>query len=281
MEFEYSVLENIRLNYEDVFSAEKKVADYILREPENTVRINVSELAEASGASDATVIRLCKHLGYKGFYQMKLQLAHDLGRDQLLSGNIQPGDSGNWEDVLKEAAANIIQAKNNIDSEALQKCVDLILKCNTVHLVAIGNSIPSTLDFAFRLGRLGIRSTSSSISEHQINNVDLGTTQDIVIGISHSGSSKQVLLALEMAKKHGMPTIAITDLLRTPLEKEADITISTGVEYSSVYIFGAASHIYITAILDILIYQLDRAKKDAAKNALTDDVEYLLSETKL
>ncbi len=281
MEFEYSVLENIRLNYEDIFSAEKKVADYILREPEHTVRINVSELAEASGASDATVIRLCKHLGYKGFYQMKLQLAHDLGRDQLISGNIQPGESGNWEDVLKEAAANIIQAKNNIDNEALQKCVDLILKCNTVHLVAIGNSIPSTLDFAFRLGRLGIRSTSSSISEHQINNVDLGTKQDIVIGISHSGSSKQVLLALEMAKKHGMPTIAITDLMRTPLEKEADITISTGIEYSSVYIFGAASHIYITAILDILIYQLDRAKKDAAKNALTDDVEYLLSETKL
>ncbi len=281
MEFEYSVLENIRLNYEDIFSAEKKVADYILREPENTVRINVSELAEASGASDATVIRLCKHLGYKGFYQMKLQLAHDLGRDQLLSGNIQPGDAGNWEDVLKEAAANIIQTKNNINSEALQKCVDLILNCNTVHLVAIGNSIPSTLDFAFRLGRLGIRSTSSSITEHQINNVDLGTKDDIVIGISHSGSSKQVLLALEMAKKHGMTTIALTDLLRTPLEKEADLTISTGIEYSSVYIFGAASHIYITAILDILIYQLDRAKKDAAKNALADDVEYLLSETKL
>ena len=281
MEFEYSVLENIRMNYEDIFSAEKKVADYILREPENTVRINVSELAEASGASDATVIRLCKHLGYKGFYQMKLQLAHDLGRDQLLSGNIQPGDAGNWEDVLKEAAANIIQTKNNINSEALQKCVDLILNCNTVHLVAIGNSIPSTLDFAFRLGRLGIRSTSSSITEHQINNVDLGTKEDLVIGISHSGSSKQVLLALEMAKKHGMTTIALTDLLRTPLEREADLTISTGIEYSSVYIFGAASHIYITAILDILIYQLDRAKKDAAKNALADDVEYLLSETKL
>ena len=65
------------------------------------------------------------------------------------------------------------------------------------------------------------------------------------------------------------------------LEKEADITISTGIEYSSVYIFGAASHIYITAILDILIYQLDRAKKDASKNVLADDVEYLLSETKL
>lgn len=281
MIFEYSVLENIRQNYEEIFSAERKVADYILRDPEHTVRINVSELAEVSGASDATVIRLCKHLGYKGFYQMKLQLAHDLGRDQLISGNIQSGDSGNWEDVLKEVAANLIQTKNNINGEALVKCVDWILKCETVHLVAIGNSIPSTLDLAFRLGRLGIRSTSSSISEQQINSVDLGSKEDIVIGVSHSGSSKQVLLAFEMAKKRGMKTIAITDLLRTPVEKEADITLSTGIEYSSVYIFGAASHVFITAILDILIYQIDRAKRVAEKNALTDDVEYLLSETKL
>jgi len=281
MEFECAVLDNIRSNYDEIFSAERKVADYILREPENTVRINVSELAEASGASDATVIRLCKHLGYKGFYQMKLQLAHDLGRDQLLSGNIQSSELGTWEDVLKEAASNIIQTKNNINGETLQALVDLILNCDTVHLVAIGNSIPSALDFAFRLGRLGIRSTSSSISEHQINNVDLGTQRDIVIGISHSGSSKQVLLAMEVAKKRGMKTAVITDLLRTPIEKEADLTLSTGIEYSSVYIFGAASHIYITAILDVLIYQLDRAKKDAEKNTLADDVEYLLSETKL
>lgn len=281
MIFEYSVLENIKQNYDEIFSAERKVADYILRDPEHTVRINVSELAEASGASDATVIRLCKHLGYKGFYQMKLQLAHDLGRDQLISGNIQSGESGSWEDVMKEVAANLIQTKNNINGEALLKCVDWILKCQTVHLVAIGNSIPATLDLAFRLGRLGIRSTSSSISEQQINNVDLGSGEDIVIGISHSGSSKQVLLAIEMAKKRGMKTIAITDLLRTPVEKEADVTLSTGIEYSSVYIFGAASHVFITAILDILIYQLDRVKRDAEKNALTDDVEYLLSETKL
>ena len=77
------VIDTIKDNYQQMFSAEKKVADYILAHPEKTVSANVSELAELSGVSDATVIRMCKHLGYQGFYQMKINLARDLGQHQL------------------------------------------------------------------------------------------------------------------------------------------------------------------------------------------------------
>lgn len=275
------VFENIRLNYEEIFSAEKKVADYILKNPEHTVTLNVSELAELCGTSDATVIRLCKHLGYKGFYQMKLQLAHDLGREQLFSGNAMPKEPDNADDVLKEVAANIMHAQSNVDNTAMMKCVEMILGCDTVHLVATGNSIPSAIDFAFRLGRVGIRTSSSFMPEQQLNSVNLGSERDIVIGISHSGSSKQVLQAFELAKQRGMTTISITDLLNTPHAKSADHALSTGIEYSSVYIFGAASHIYISALIDIMVYFIAHAKKNAVKNGETDQLEYVLSETKL
>lgn len=281
MELGGYVFENIRLNYDEIFSAEKKVADYILKNPENTVRLNVSELAELSGTSDATVIRFCQHLGYKGFYQMKLQLAHDLGSEQLFSGNIQPKDPDNGDDVLKEVATNIMQSKANVDNDVLKKCIDLILKCDTVHMIAAGNSIPSSVDFAFRLGRVGIRTNSSVMPEQQLNGVNLGSEKDVMIGISHSGSSKQVLQAFELAKKRNMTTISITDLPSSPLAKASDYSLSTGIEFSSVYIFGAASHIYISAILDILLYFVARAKKNEAQNGEADNVEYFLSETKI
>lgn len=281
MELGSHVLENIRANYDEIFSAEKKVADYILKNPENTIRLNVSALAELSGTSDATVIRLCQHLGYKGFYQMKLQLAHDLGSEQLFSGNIQPKDPDNADDVLKEVVSNIMYAKANVDSGVLKKCVELILGCNTVHLVAAGNSIPTAIDFAFRLGRVGIHTNSSFMPEQQLNGVNLGSDKDVMIGISHSGSSKQVLQAFELAKKRNMTTISVTDLTGSPVTKTSDYSISTGIEFSSVYIFGAASHIYISAILDILLYFVARAKKNEAKNGETDNVEYFLSETKI
>ena len=165
MELGNHVLDNIRANYDEIFSAERKVADYILKNPEKTIRLNVSALAELSGTSDATVIRLCQHLGYKGFYQMKLQLAHDLGSEQFFSGNIQPKNPDNADDVIKEIVSNIMHAKANVDSEVIKKCVELILGCNTVHLVAAGNSIPTAIDFAFRLGRVGIYTHSSFMPE--------------------------------------------------------------------------------------------------------------------
>jgi DNA-binding MurR/RpiR family transcriptional regulator len=281
MELGGGVFETIRLNYDEVFSAEKRVADYILKNPEQTVQANVSELAELSGSSDATVIRLCKHIGYKGFYHMKLQLAHDLGREQLFSGTLETKDPDNWGDVLKEIATNVVHMTTNIDDVVLRKCVELILGCETVHLVATGNSIPASIDFAFRLGRMGIRTSSSFMPEQQLNGVNLGSDRDIMIGISHSGSSKHVLQAFELAKKKNMRTIAVTDIKRTPVEKEADYILSTGIEYSSVYIFGAASHIYISTYLDLILYLLTSAKNATEKNKETDKVEVLLSETKV
>ncbi|MEX1308310.1 MAG: MurR/RpiR family transcriptional regulator [Eubacteriales bacterium] len=271
-----SVLQNIRKNYEDIFAAEQKVADFILSNPEKAVSINVADLAEISGASDATVIRLCKRLGYTGFYQMKLQLAHELGRNQLISGAINPDNPDSSEDLFREIAGKIVQVGANLDQDLVRECVAKILNSQVIHLIAVGNSIPVISDFCFRLGRAGIRATSSQVLEQQLNNINLGSENDLAIGISHSGSSKHILSAFELAKKKGMKTMAITDLLRSPAKDMADYTLSSGVETSSVYVYGAASHIYISAILDMIIYFITKAK-----NQSDYDLEVVLSETKM
>ena len=74
------VLYVIRNNYRKIYAAEKKVADYVLQNPQDAINANVSELAKNSGVSDATVIRMCHHLGYKGYYQFRLLLAKEVGR---------------------------------------------------------------------------------------------------------------------------------------------------------------------------------------------------------
>ena len=277
MKYLDSVIDNIKTNYDELFAAEKKIADYILEKNNDIVSLNVSELAEQSGASDATVIRFCKHLGYKGFYNMKLQLAHDFGRDQILGGDESSSNPKTAEEFIKRQAQNILNISGNIDMKTLDDCVEMILNCDTAHLVAAGNSIPTASDFAFRLGRAGVRTTSPYLHEHQLNAINLGTSNDIVIGVSHSGSSTSVLQAFQLAKERGMKTMAIVDLKRSPLSKEANLTLETGMESSSVFIFGAESHMYLTAVLDMLIFMVSRRRID-------DDggrVEILLSESKI
>jgi DNA-binding MurR/RpiR family transcriptional regulator len=72
-----TVIDTIQEHYDNIFNAEKKVADFILSNPEKAVNANVSELASFSGVSDATVIRFCKHIGYQGYYQLRINLSRD------------------------------------------------------------------------------------------------------------------------------------------------------------------------------------------------------------
>ena len=277
MEFTDSAIANIRMNLDGVFSAERRVAEFILKNPEQVVALNVADIAEQSGVSDATVIRLCKHLGYTGFYQMKLQMAHELGRNQLLRGRSGAEKPESADDLLKELAASILSIGPNIDIKALMACVDKIRSAGTVYFVAAGNSIPVASSLSFRLGRVGIRSVSSAMSEQMIIDLNNGTRDDIVIGISHSGSSRHVINAFELAKKKGIHTIALTDCKRSPVEQSADFTLSTGINESSVYLFGATSYLFLYALTDLILYFVNHTKQG------TDDemMEYVLSDTKV
>jgi len=268
-----SAIDNIRENCNDLFAAEKIVAMHILDNVKQVPNLNVKDLAVACGVSDATVIRMCKHLGYKGFYQLKLMLAQDLGQDKIIGTPVEETEINDASDFFKGLSHNIYTTGKTIDVAKLHECVRHIAKSNVVHIIAFGNTIPSALDFAFRLGRIEIATTSSMSDEQELSSINLARYGDIVIGISHSGGSRAVLKAFQLAKQKGITTIAVTDIIDTPLSKLADYTFATGVETSKIDVFGAESHINMLAILDALFFFL--AKEKRTKKGL----EMFLAET--
>ena len=74
-------IDNIRQFYDEMSKAEKRVADFMMEHPEETLDLSIAELAKKSETSDATVIRMCRHIGYSGFAQMKLGLAGSLAAE--------------------------------------------------------------------------------------------------------------------------------------------------------------------------------------------------------
>lgn len=73
-----SVIENIKHNFEELFPAEKKTAQYILDHLEEVTLLNISQLAKKAHASEASIVRMAKHLGYNGFFQMRLLLSNNV-----------------------------------------------------------------------------------------------------------------------------------------------------------------------------------------------------------
>lgn len=273
-----TVLENIRMNYADMFSAEKKVADCILNDPEKATMMNVSELANLSGVSDATVIRMCKHIGYQGYYQLKIKLSNDVGRNQMINITDGVNKPNSVKDIFQILASNILLTANNLNSETVTICTELMKKANTVHLVAAGNTSPISCDFGFRLGRFGIRTTYSMIPEYFMNHINLGDENDVVIAISRSGSSKQVVQGLELAKEKKMKIIAITGHEFSPVSRLADYLLLITEENALFVDYKPESHIYEAAVIDALLYIIAYGDEFSTK---VDDVEMLLSEYKL
>jgi len=271
------VFEIIKKNYEKMFSAERKVADFILSNPKDAVNSTVSELAEASGISDATVVRMCRHLGYKGYYHFKLMLAKDVGRYE--EEEVSTQEEGNEiTKLLQRYADSIVEIGENIDDHVLHKCIELINSCNTAHIVAIGNTVPLSMYMGFRLGRLGVKATYGIAPVYTLNNVNLADENDIIIAISRSGNSIQVIQTLELAKEKKLKIIGITGYKDSPVAKLSDYTLISNTRKESFNYYRDYAHLKETAIIDALLELI--TNWDTINTKKADRPEIILSEYK-
>lgn len=273
------VLNNIRRYYSEMFSAEKKVADFILNKPHDVIKMSISELARASETSDATIIRVCKHIGYSGYYQMKLSLATEFGQQQVIDVNHSETPPKDVVEFFNNFSADIFQAAKNISMDSLEECTDLLAKANIVYFVAWGNTSAIAQDFAHRLSRCGIKTFASDMPEYLIRNIFYASENDVLVGISHSGTSLHVIQLLELAKERKMKTILITNAKDSKAAEISDYVLSAEVKDQLFYDFGGASHVFEMMIVDALLYFLLRKYEAFAKRA--DRAEIISSQYKL
>lgn len=274
IEAECSVIDNIKNNYEIMYGAEAKVADFILGDPEKALESNVSETAEHSGVSDATVVRFCKRLGYTGFYQLRLQLSHDFGKNRQLSSKGDIGKTGTAQDMMQAISDFISAMAQKIDSETVKRCAEAINKCDSVYVIGRGYSKILASDILFRLSRLGFRTLGGNFAETDIECVCHGTGKDVLICVSHSGETKRIIQALEIAKLKGMTTIALTDSEKNPLSQNADYALSSGI-WNGRELDSENSHLYMIAIIDTMLNFVAKRQND------TSYIENVLVESRI
>lgn len=272
-----NVLKTITEKYDQIFQAEKKVADFILKNPEIAVNANVSELANYSGVSDATVIRLCKHLGYQGYYQMKICLSRDIGRRDLSikRRNLRETSVGT---TFKDMSSYIAAIGNIIDEKTFLECIQLIRKCSMLHLAATGNTSPLCMYCGYRMERIGIRCSFNLQAEYYMNHINLGSPEDVLLAVSWSGTSKSVVQAATLAKEKGMKTIAVTGYSCSPLARIADYLLLSAEDGGAGGRYSHHSRIAEMAVLEVLLYKMERILEKETDDVT--DAEMMLSDTK-
>lgn len=215
--------------HEKVFtSSEKKVADVIERHPAQVVYLSVVELAEKADVGETTVLRFCRKLGFKGYQEFKLALAKD-NIVEAEEERVAP-DSGMEGTVKKVTDAHlgaIRETVSLVDPRKLEKAVEMIRTSDHIQFCGVGTSGITAMDAWSKFMRIGLKSSAITDTHFQLMTAATLSKNDLLIGFTVSGSSVDTVKSMEMARKNGAKTIAVTQFARSPITQFADLVILT------------------------------------------------------
>ena len=214
---------------------ERKVTDLVTSDPEFVMFASITDVAERAQVGETTVIRVCRKLGFRGYQEFKLSIAQHMANPQeATSGPIQPSDS--LEVALEKIAAYNAQTLSDttklLTASVVDQAADMVLSARRVHVVGVGSSGISAQDWQYRLMRVGIYATCESDSHRIAMICSLTSEHDLVIGISASGSTKDVIDALSIAKKQGAAIICMTNHARSPITHLSRVALLTAARES-------------------------------------------------
>lgn len=254
--------------YSGLTKGEKVIADYIMENISTVMEQTISDLAANTGKSEITVSRFCKKLGYSGLQSLKIALAADVAMaDESDYGNIEPDDT--YEIVAKKLFKNIEEGLNDtiklLDYDAVERAVNRLLTAKRVAVYGFGTSATVCGDIETRFLRFGIPVQAYPDKHQQLVSASLLTEEDVVIVVSHSGATLELLESVRIAKSNGATIIVLTSYAKSPLVKLADIVLH-GIGREANYISEAVSSRLIhMAITDVLYAGLARRMPEQNK----------------
>lgn len=214
--------------YNSFTKTEKKVADYVLDKSNDVMYYSITELADKTGVGESTVLRFSRKLGFSGFQDFKLSVAQDQNEPlNFQDEEIQQTDNVNLliNKVIRKQMKSLEDNLQLIDNDSIERALSLILNSRKVTFFGVGSSGITAYQASSSMLRLGVKCEYQLDSHFQAMSASLLNSEDCVIGLSVSGSTKDTIYNLEIAKKAGAKIICITNNGKSPITKLADIVL--------------------------------------------------------
>lgn len=252
-------LARLRGGQSSLSKAEQKVAAYVTANPERLLAQAISGVAAGSDVSEATVMRFCRTLGYSGFQEFKIALARDrLTPLQSLLEDVKASDDTATV-VRKVFGLNIQTLQDTLDvlePEAVARAVELLEGAARIFLIGVGTSGPGVTDAYNKFSRLGLPVRWQTDGHLQVMEAALLGRGDVVLAISHSGSTRDPIETIEVARGAGARVISITNNALSPITKVSDVVLVTASSETRYRAEALASRLAQAAIVDALFVLL-------------------------
>jgi DNA-binding MurR/RpiR family transcriptional regulator len=248
---------NMLKNKEALSMAERIVLDYLIENKTHLKDFSVEKIAEAAYTSPASVVRMCKKLGYKGFKDFKIDFI-------LANSKVEIPETSEYTDVIliKDQNSGIKAIENNIraleetvnlyDEKTYTKAAGLIMNARKILIFGKGSSFLVCKDLEMKLRRINKFCIAQGESHDQLVDASFINHKDVVIFVSNSGKTKEIVSSALLAKENKTPIISITRIGSSILADISDVVLYTSALESEFRSAAMTSRISQMSVIDAL-----------------------------
>jgi RpiR family carbohydrate utilization transcriptional regulator len=248
------LLDSIRTQLDSLSKSERKVALAVLDHPGQTVSQNITALAKSAQVSEPTVVRFCRTLGYDGWHEFKLKLAQGLAL-ALPGLNEQPAQDDLAADLVNKICSRsintLLDLRNNLDPEAIQKALDILAKANKIEFYGQGTSGIVAADAQHKFFRSGVPTVA--YADPHIHSIAAALLRpgDAVVAISQRGNSPALVRSIKLARRGGADVIVLAPS-GTPLADLATVLIPIDLVFNIDPYTPISARLAYLVVIDVL-----------------------------
>ncbi|HUM84780.1 MAG TPA: MurR/RpiR family transcriptional regulator [Lachnospiraceae bacterium] len=270
---------NIKSMYNQFSRTEKKVADYILKNPTEVPFMSITDLADACGVGDTTVFRLCRTLDLKGYQEFKMMLSLSITNDEekteQYSGNINLKDDFPTvaQKVLNTNVAALNETYSLLNYEDMDKAIRYLRDAERVFFFGVGASLLTAMKAMNKFLRIESKVYCYEDSHMQLMAASMLGPKDVAFIFSYSGSTKDTIEIAKNARAGKAHIICITRFIKSPLTAYADILLLSGANEGPLQGGSTSAEISQLFLIDILYMEYYRRYFDSCSrtNKITSE----------
>ncbi|WP_175945034.1 MurR/RpiR family transcriptional regulator [Caballeronia sp. BCC1704] len=256
------LLSQVEAMREQLRPSERKLADYVLEAPREVLDLSMTDFAARAGVSQPTIARFCQALGFSGFREFKIRLAQSVAADvPTVYRDVRSDEpaAGVAAKVLDRTIGALIAVRNSLSSDSVAAAIAILSEARRIEFYGAGGSGIAALDMQHKFFRLGVPSVAYADPHTYTTSAALLGPGDVVVAISNTGRTKDILDACKSALNGGAKVIAITHG-NSPLARLASVGLFANVDEDTDIFSPMTSRVSHLAIGDILAVGLALAR---------------------
>jgi DNA-binding MurR/RpiR family transcriptional regulator len=219
---------------------ERKIAEFLIRHPDDVIDASALQIANACGTSDATVIRAVQTLGYSGLRELKREFLQDVLRRRSLSASLDHtldqvlASDSPVSRVLADSVSVLETFRQEFDHAIVDRAAKTLAGAQRIYAYGLGPGGLVAAFFSLHLNRFGFDAQAMAQTGYRLADELLPIRNgDSVALFAPYHQTAEVEAIVDHSKAVGASVILITEALGVSLKDRVDVVIRTPATVSS------------------------------------------------